>query len=192
MAKYLSDTHAASDPGGLRLSRRRFLQLDPSARGIRGFFWGRSKFAREWQELIDEHLRGGDSRAAMVFSVEPLFVGAYTDELDSTVLLKFPSWLNRIYRLEPGTKLLTVNTYRFAASLAPDLMEGERTTKRFQNFHPIIADFYSDDYARIAARKDQIEDAEWDRCLEQGRAYTRKFPGLFRFGIARFSSTPAV
>jgi hypothetical protein len=182
MAKYHSSTHAASDPGRIRLSRRRFRQLEPTARGIRGFFWLYSEDGRTWQERIDEHLQQGDSRAALVFSVEPLIVGAYSDEFDSTVMLEFPTWLNRVHRLQVGSKLLTVNTYSFMGGLAPDMMKGANGMTQFANVHPLIADFYSDDRDRIAARKCEIDDVEWERCLQTGKDYAQRFPGVVRPG----------
>jgi hypothetical protein len=186
-SKYHSDTHAASDPGGIRLSRRRFRQLEPWAQGIRGFFWRYSKVGRTWQEAIDEHLQTGDSRAAVVFSVEPLVVGAYTDEFDSTVMLLFPPWLNCVHHLVVGAKLLTVNTYSLGEELARDMMKGTNGMTKFTNVHPLIADFYSDDHDRIAARKDEIDDAEWQRCVEMGQSYIKRFPGHVRPGTPIFA-----
>lgn len=67
--------------------------------------------AEEMRERFEEYLAQGDSRAAMVVSLEPLVVAALSDDLDAAVLLRFPPELASRYELAVGSRLLTVNTY---------------------------------------------------------------------------------
>jgi hypothetical protein len=60
---------------------------------------------------IKEQLIAGDSNPAVVVSVDPLRVAAYSPDLDSVAMLAFPNNFVDIYNLEIGTKLITVNTY---------------------------------------------------------------------------------
>lgn len=140
--KHHSLTHFASDPGLLRVSLPRLYKLDPSLDpgyhteyGIKQMFPVR--FISQWRrkrliEEIQEHLAVGDSRAAVVMSVKPILVAAYSDELDGVVILKFPCWLAKEHDLRVGDRLLTVNTY-MQISMASDVHLGPRQLKRFRN-----------------------------------------------------------
>jgi hypothetical protein len=122
-----------------------------------------------------EHLLYGDSRAAVVHSVKPLVVAAYSDEIDGVLLLSFPDATAEEHRLRPGARLLTVNTYgNRDEGLLPDLVAGPNSSGRWQNFAPYIAEFLSDDVGTIAARKSAISAEEWRRTSEC--AATAKFP----------------
>src|SRR5258708_34960921 len=96
-------------------------------------------------EMVDEHLRLGDSRAAVAVRGSPMLVAAYTDELDCVAVLEFPSKFVKRFALEQGSRLLTVNTYTALPSVAPDLFAGSGSLDRWQNFYPLIAEFLSDD-----------------------------------------------
>src|SRR5688572_27161776 len=117
MSKYHDDRTYASDPGRLTLSRRRFRRLEPAARGLRGWLWRRLWGGAVLEEMLNEHLLLGDSRAACVISMDPLLVVAYTDELDCVAMLSFPSWLIEEHRLRLGSRLLTVNTYFYGETV---------------------------------------------------------------------------
>ena len=118
---------------------------------------------------IEEHLYNGDSRAAVVVKVDPYIVAAYTDELDCVALLRLPDDMSRKLKLVPGTRLLTVNTYRWLAEgLASDLITGPENLKRYGNFWPYIAEFYSDDRERIVTRKATISEEEFRRAENMG------------------------
>jgi len=174
MSKYHDDTTIASDPGRINLSDEKLRRFHPElySRTLRyvGFLRARwpYRFIREaagWREMIAEHIRLGDSRAALVVSVDPVIVAAYTDELDCVALLKFETWVAQEYKLRSGDRLLTVNTYTRpgATPRAPDLTVGPKECKRYIDFWPIIADFLTDDAQRVNQRKAAIAEAEWER-----------------------------
>ncbi|HEU5117799.1 MAG TPA: hypothetical protein VFT74_14325, partial [Isosphaeraceae bacterium] len=101
----------ASDPGGLTISDEKLRVLKPE---LYGFFRNLSiRFGLDWDQLgyLREHLQNGDARAAVVVSVDPLRVAAYTDELDAVALLEFPPEFVEDYGLRVGSRLLTVNGY---------------------------------------------------------------------------------
>lgn len=135
-------------------------------------------------------LQKGDSRAAMVVSVEPLLVAAYTDEMDCVAVLKFPQSFVRHYALEVGSRLLTVNFYGLG-ELSRDLIPGPRNTGNYGRFHPTIAEFLSDDAQRIATRKAEIGEGEWQRCSTMGMEYLMKKPKIARDGRPGKASAPA-
>lgn len=162
MSKYHDDASFASDPGSIVLSLSMLRELQPE------------QSAWTPDEEIAEHLMLGDSRSAVVVSVDPLVVAAYTDELCCVALLEFPAWLVARHDLEVGSRLLTVNTYRWAGEAAADLLPGPDDTGSFVDFFPIIADFLSEDVERLVQRKREIDEAEWARAEQLGQVALRQ------------------
>ena len=186
----LDDTTRASDPGRVRLSRRKLKLLRPDLFGFRAFL---RRLASSDSQLtyIEEQLQHGDSRAAVVVRADPLLVAAYTDELDCVAVLRFPEAVGAAYSLAAGARLLTVNTYGRGGAYQPDLIPGPNRYDRWTAFHPIIAEFVSDDVARIEARKAQIPGPEWERAAALGAAYLAAKPGVSRDGRPVFAAVPA-
>ena len=158
----------ASDPGLVRLSHEKLARFCPELYPT----WGDDLIAR-WDGILGvramrifmlaDHLKHGDSRAAVVVSVSPLLVAAYTDEMDCVVVLRFPAEFVAEFGLEVRSRLLTVNRYFADVPLATDLTEGPLTYHRCDNFMPLIADFLTDDADRLRARKAKIRLDEWSR-----------------------------
>lgn len=185
----------ASDPGQVTLLRRRLSRLCPefgdpgggAAARIENLLNDRNAdIAR-----MADHLANGDSRAAVVVSTSPLLVSAYTDELDCVALLRFPDSFVRDYELSVGSRLLTVNRYGGGGPLARDLENGPASHGRWTNFQPLIADFLSDDRARIAARKSQIPEREWELALTLGQRWMAARGTAARDGRPNRSQLPA-
>jgi iron-sulfur cluster assembly accessory protein len=182
-----SATTQASDPGQLTLSRDRARRLlpelfqTPACQGE----------LEDTLRALQKHLMNGDSRAAVVVSAAPLLVAAYTDELDCVALLRFPGELVSEYGLRVGSRLLTVNTYDRGGRRAGDLEPGPGTYDRYTNFAPLIADFLSEETARLQQRKQQIDEAEWQRAYDLGRESLRRHGRRARDGSPLQSWRPA-
>jgi hypothetical protein len=133
----------ASDPIGIRLDRNKLHRLCPEyfEIGANPIAWLDARLGRRAADvfLVQDQLNHGDSRAAVVVSVSPLLVAAYTDELDCVALLRFPDEFARDYGLRPFSRLLTVNWY-WSGVPAPDLEIGPLNLNRYGNFQPLIAD----------------------------------------------------
>jgi len=110
---------------------------------------------------LRDHLELGDSQAAVVVSVRPLVVGAYSDDVDTVALLTYPDHFAQRYGLEVGSRLITLNT--FLRPNAPDLIHGRKALGVWGDFVPLIAEFLTDDAEKIEARKQQIPESEWKR-----------------------------
>jgi hypothetical protein len=193
----LDDSTHASNPGGIRLSQERLRRLRPDL-----FGW---PAARRWlgqvvrgQRVfpivthVSEALLHGDGRAAIVMSLEPLLVAAYSGEIGGVAMLRFDSSLVREFQLSLGQRLLTVNTYGKAPQLQEDLIRGPEGRDYWRVLHPLIADFLTDDAAALAARKRELDEEEWQHAEELGRAYLRERPGLWRDGRPIFAGRAAV
>lgn len=192
--KTLNDNTAASSPGRLALSHARLRKQRPDLYGLRGL-WTRIRDhfekRRPMRLHIQELLAHGDSRAAVVVSVSPLLVAAYSDELDCVVLLRFPDKMVRRFALSVGQRLLTVNAYRRCDHYDPDVVLGPRMYRRWTGYHPNIADFLTTDVERLADRKAKIGEEEWQRTRQMGLAYLAAYPGVWRDGRPGYSTIPA-
>jgi len=146
---------------------------------------------RKFAAMLDEHLRLGDSRAAVVVDTMPLLVAAYSSDIDCVALLRFPEVFVERHGLRAGSRLLTVNMYAAQFAVTPDLDPGPDATGDWQNFYPLIAEFLSEDVDRIAFRKAEIDESEWSRCTALGQAYVQSHPGLARSGSPFASDDPA-
>ena len=198
--KTLNDNTRASHPGGIRLSHEKLELLHPELYSL--FRWLR--YARNspyklpslkpefWKTHIEEHLLYGDSRAAVVISVSPLLVAAYTDELDCIAMLRFDNSFAREYFLRAGSRLLTVNTYSgLTDSYEEDLEPGPDAIGRYGNFAPYIAEFLTDDADRVEKRKAEINEDEWRRAERFGREYLAKHGMKARDGRPMLCPLPA-
>ena len=124
-------------------------------------------------------------------SEQPLLLAAYTDELDCVAMMRFSETLLQIYSLRSGSRLLSVNSYRQDPVYDEDLMPGPQQRHRWTGFHPLIAEFLSEDFERIEQRKRQIAEQEWQRAAVLAESYLKLKPGVARDGRPIFSATPA-
>jgi hypothetical protein len=187
----LDDSTRAAQPGGVALSDAKLRRLRPDLYGLGHRLRAAVGLDFPWLVFFREHLQNGDSRAAVVVSLRPLLVAAFTDELDCIALLEFPEEFASEYALRDGTRLLTVNTYKRREEYDADLIPGPDNTQNWSGFQPIIAEFVSDDRKRIERRKAQISDAEWQRAYAMGKAYMKRRPGVWRDGRPGHSFEPA-
>ena len=190
----LDDATYATDPGQISLSHNKLRVLRPDLYGIGGIWKSVLAFLRvDWPErtYVQEQLQCGDSRAAVVVSITPLLIAAYTDELDCVAILHFSDEFVYEYRLSIGTRLVTVNCYGASQEYDSDLILGPKSRQKWTGFHPLIADFLTDDIDRVIARKKGISEDEWQRAESMGTECIKLHPGVARDGRPVCSSTPA-
>jgi hypothetical protein len=189
----LDDSTVATDPGRITLSHKKLRELRPDLYGLRGFWYSLQVLLRldyPQRTYIEEQLQCGDSRAAVVMFTRPLLIAAFTGDLDCVALLRFPSEFAHRYRLSEGSRLLTVNCYGDSPDYDADLIPGPNAKSRWTGFHPVIAEFVTEDDRRVKARKQGISEEEWQRAQALGKEYMRLRPGVARDGRPVFSSIP--
>ena len=180
MARFMNVEGQASNAGNVPLSKEKLRALDPGVFKERTFkcdpYCPEDHPAEEMRVRFAEQLEFGDSRAALVMATSPLVVAAYSDELDAVVLLRFPPAFVSQYRLEVGSRLVTVNSYRRWTGkksgnllYPPDMVVGPQQLNRYSSFLPLIADFLTEDSARLEELKRNIDESEWARTRELGR-----------------------
>jgi hypothetical protein len=183
---YMSNEALASDPGGVTIDPGRLRQLSPGLFGLGALVPTRAVV----RKILAAHLWNGDSRAAVVLSVQPLLVAAYSSDFDAVVVLRFDRRPVDSY-LQVGSRLLTVNTYFSGSTQARDILRGSVVSPAWANFHPVIADFVAADLARVERRKAAISEPEWQRTWDLGQDYLVKRPGQFRDGAPHRSGRSA-
>lgn len=192
--KTLNHNTYATHPGLVRMSLKKVSRFHPELCcrfTIRWFLFRRLRQGiKFWRLRIKEQLMYGDSRAALVVSVEPLLIAAYSSEIDGVAMLWFPQDLVRKYRLKPGSRLLTVNTYTFGNVPVADLEYGPNSRRVYCNFMPMIAEFLSSDMKRIEQRKREISEDEWERADAFARVYRIKYGNRCRNGAPMEAGTP--
>jgi hypothetical protein len=185
------ESTAASNPGGLTLSHAKLRALRPDLYSPLQRQRESVGLAFPQRTYVEEQLRHGDARAAVVLSARPLLVAAYTDEMDCVAILEFPDELAAEYGLREGARLVTVNSYGDAAPWQQDLIPGPNNTGRFTQLNPLIADFVTDDAEGLAALKRAIPADEWQRAYRMGKSYLKQRPRVARDGLPVHCGEPA-
>ena len=72
----------------------------------------------------------GDTQPAIVVSVNPLLIAAYSDEMDAVVMLRFPMEFVEKYNLSVGSRLTTSNVYFTGNQFASDIFVGKNYCQR--------------------------------------------------------------
>lgn len=183
---FMSSEALATNPGGVTMDQQRLRLLSPSLFGAGALLPTRFVV----RKILDAHLWNGDSRAAVVLSVQPLLVAAYSSDFDAVVVLCFDRRRVDTY-VQPGDRLLTVNTYQRGDVVARDIVRGPYGSSTWANFHPVIADFVAADPRRVERRKAAITEPEWQRAWQLGQEHLFKRPGQVRDGAPHRSGRAA-
>ena len=155
----------SSNPGILPLSLTRMKVLEPTMVGFTAKLLIPGWFLYRWwvRRFMRIYLNGGDARAALVVSLDPLLVATYTDELDAVALYRFPTSLVNDHGLSLGDRLVCVSAFQGLPEGQADLEPGDRHTGRWSCVYFLVGEFLSDDEARLATLHSRIEEDEWER-----------------------------
>jgi hypothetical protein len=191
-SEFFEELPSPSNAVHLKWSDEKLKELRPEFYGLSGFIYTLFVLLRKQfndRQFVKECLDGGDGRAAVVMSVSPLLVAAYSDELDGVAMLQFPDHFVQKYGLQVGTRLLTVNNYGDGSG-AMDLIHGPKKSGNWDNIIPTIAEFASDDLVQIEQHKRRIPDSEWQRAFAMGRRHLQSLPGVYRDGRPFLAGMP--
>jgi len=194
VSKYFDANTCATNAGCLNLSMTKFRAFKREICGLNPIDWLILSPAHH-VERLKEHLWFADANPAIVMTTAPkLLVAAYSVDIDAVAILRFDERLLKQHRLQPGTRLITINSYfrphGAARDVAKDLTAGPNYSA-WANFHPVIADFVSNDGTRIEELKRNVRSDLWSRTEEMGRKYITRFPGRCRNGNPLLSRIPA-
>lgn len=184
--KYTDSSTYASCPGRLKLSESKW-------KDIKKFYklglLGRLKLDRK-KAMVREYISYGDTQPAIVMSVNPLLIAAYSDEMDAVILLKFPCGFAEKNNLKLHDRLITVNTYvRMPSGVgydrlkSDDIFFGKNYLGRWKDVNPIVGDFISLETVKIEKHKQAIPESLWRYVKALGEDYLNNHKELARKGF---------
>ena len=175
----LMATSYASSPGRLQISDYKWREIARAYRlGIR-----KKIKVQLIRSTVQDRLFYGDAQPAMVMSVSPFLVAAYSDEMDAVILLEFPKTLAEYNGLKQYDRLIAVNSYGAGSTVVPDIHIGKNYLGRWNDFDALIGDLLSDDSAKLRAHKDNVPEWLWQTVREMGEAYIRDYRKSARKGF---------
>lgn len=179
--RFLNPDSAAENPGNIRLSAKKYRQIKKLLGNNRVKF----PFSLSLKKRIDEYLCMGDTQPAVVVSLSPLTVAAYSDEMDAVVMLRFPDKLAEQYALTEGTRLVTSNVYAFRRgfNVAKDIFIGKKYLDRYSDFIPMVSLFLSESEDFIRSRTALFDEKVWYRVNSKAQRYITNHPDLYRNGF---------
>lgn len=162
MRQYVDPNSFADNAGGISVSKKKFTYIRDKVLKIP--FLKKIDYNRQF-DRVNAFLCQGDTQPALVISLHPLVISAYSDEMDAVVLLQFPDKLADMYGLREGTRLVTSNVYRYGtgSEVASDIIPGSGYMHRYSNVIPIVQLFFSDDEEYIKSRIRLFDEDQWDR-----------------------------
>ncbi len=134
-------------------------------------------------QLLGNILLNCDTQPAVVYSLDPFIVSAYSDEFDAVVFLRFPEELAIIYNLSVGDRLVTACNYSDKGDkIAPDIFPGPSSSGAYFDMIPVVQLFFAgkkqflfaggDD--EIRAKPSIFEEKLWSRVNELTKEYALK------------------
>ncbi len=170
MGNYTDPNTFAENSGNVELSERKFAQVRDDILKLSGLEKSNynSNFVR-----INEFMMNGDTQPAVVYSVDPLIISAYSDEMDGVVFLEFPNQLTEMYDLKKGTRLVTSNVYKYGNKPVNDINAGESYLKRYSDFTPIVQLFLTDNENYAMKRTELFDEEKWERVNRFTEEYSR-------------------
>ena len=171
---FFNPSASAENPGNAKFSYKKYY---PVRKLICSGF--KEKFTCDMLiQQVMAILRYGDTQPALVCSLDPLLVSAYSDELDAVMMLRFPNELAEKYGLKVGDRLVTSNQYVYAHfdDTAPDIHAGEGNTGNYSDFIPVVQLFLAKNDDKIMARTNLFDEVKWARVAALTEEYRRNYP----------------
>ncbi|MGE0710249.1 MAG: MBL fold metallo-hydrolase [Planctomycetota bacterium] len=157
-------------PPDLRLSRSKLRAFEPEAVRCWGLLRGPA-----WAGL-QRHLDEGEPDAALVRSLDPPRIAAYSVELDTVVQLALAPALAA--GLREGQRLVTLNLHTpLEEGFADDLEPGARGHQRHGNVIPLLAELACEPPEALDALRARVPAERWERCAEVAEVLERARSG---------------
>ncbi len=176
---------AAENPSNVKLKYKKFYQVRKLAcKNVK------EQMAFDMNtQLLGNILLKCDTQPAVVYSLDPFIISAYSDEFDAVIFLQFPDELAKIYDLSVGDRLVTACNYVDGGKTASDIFPGPAASGLYSDMMPVVQLFFAgkkqllfaggDD--EIRARPSIFAENVWARVNELTQDYAAK--GLSRDGV---------
>lgn len=148
---------SASIPGMIPMSKNKYRQiLDLLKLKITQYNEAITNFP-----FINENFIYGDTQPAIVVSLSPLVISAYSDELDAVLFLKSPEELRAFYDLHKGMRLTAATSYPSAKTVSKDIFPGKDYNGHFKDFQSMIHLFLGYDDERALELTSNFSEDIW-------------------------------
>ena len=137
-------------------------------------------------DFVSRALCYGDTQPALVTSLSPLTIAAYSDEMDGVLMLRFPDEFVDKFNLYSGMRLTTSNIYFRYEEFPDDIMVGENFSRSYNDFLPIVQLFIGKNDKKIMEKTELFGEDVWKRVEACAALYTEKHPDLYRDGFYYF------
>lgn len=137
-------------------------------------------------DFVARALLYGDTQPAVVVSTAPLLIGAYSDEMDAVVMLRFPEEFAKQYDLTVGTRMTTSNVYFSKGAIADDIHVGEKYSRQYTDFSPLVQLFFGKKDDKIKQKTELFGEDTWQAVTEKAKEYLRLNPDCSRDGFFCF------
>lgn len=109
---------------------------------VYSFTKSEEKFLNDNKFTFQTYMRKGDIQPAYVYSINPLIISCYNDEIDNVNLLQFPDEFVDKYDLKEGDHLITSNVYWTKHKTKyKDILPGISNNMRYFDVYPFILKF---------------------------------------------------
>lgn len=167
----------ASNPGKIILSDEKYNTIVNLHK--KGLF--NSLFSRGKKRTLAIDIFFGDTNPAIVVSLKPLLVAAYSFDLDAVVILTFPDEYVKQYQLEMHSHLISVNVY-YTRKAHMDIYYGKYYSA-WADFGPTIVNFLTDDTNRLKDLVEAMPKCLWVHVQSLAEEYLSKHPRFSRPGF---------
>ena len=137
-------------------------------------------------DFVARALCYGDTQPALITSLSPLTIAAYSDEIDGVLMLRFPDEFVDKFNLYPGMRLTTSNVYFRHEEFPADILVGENFSRNYNDFLPVVQLFLGKNDKKIKAKTQLFGEDVWKHVEACAALYTQKHPDLFRDGLGYF------
>ena len=150
-----------------------------------------TKFSQKFRadmkiDFVAKALFYGDTQPAVVVSTSPLLIGAYSDEMDAVVMLRFPEEFAKQYALSVGTRLTTSNVYFAERAIASDIHIGMQYSHRYTDCAPLVQLFLGKKDERIMEKTKLFGEEVWQTVTDKADEYLHLYPNCSRDGFFCF------
>lgn len=179
--RYLDKETFAENPGNVTISNKKYYKI----KKLLSLNFNDSIYFYKQKKKLNEFMKFGDTQPAIVYSISPLLIAAYSDEMDAVLMLKFPEELAKQYKLTVGTRIVTSNVYvhKNQFGISEDIFIGENYLNRYRDFIPIVALFLSRNESFLKNQTNLFNESTWQVVKEKASEYTKKHPDLYRNGF---------
>lgn len=175
---------AGYNPGGFKISNKKVKEI------IRELNLDKDDIKSVKRNLknVQNTLRNGDMQIAKIISLDPLYIACFSDEFDSILIYKYPSFLISKYQLRLNQYLVCSNSYwpKEYFSVEDDIILGENASKSWRDvicFVPLFLCNEKQEVFSINCISKIFTESEFEHFEESIKKYMDKKPNTYRDGF---------